>query len=90
MTKGTIVLRGARLEVRQDAEGYQFGILTADPGQARLLPAKHRARAWTSSSKARPSSHRIRRQGRQRALLRKRRTAPLPGRNHCRRGLRQP
>ena len=25
LTKGTIILRGAKLEVRQDAEGYQFG-----------------------------------------------------------------
>lgn len=33
MTKGTIVLRGGRLEVRQDADGYQFGVVTADPGQ---------------------------------------------------------
>ncbi|MGE0498989.1 MAG: lipopolysaccharide transport periplasmic protein LptA [Ramlibacter sp.] len=33
MTKGTIVIRGARVEVRQDAEGYQFGTVTAEPGQ---------------------------------------------------------
>lgn len=33
MTKGSIVLRGARLEVRQDAEGYQFGTVTAEAGQ---------------------------------------------------------
>lgn len=33
MTKGSIVLRGGRLEVRQDADGYQFGVVTADPGQ---------------------------------------------------------
>ena len=33
MTKGTIVLRGARLEVRQDAEGYQFGTVNAESGQ---------------------------------------------------------
>ena len=31
--KGTIAMRGARLEVRQDAAGNQFGILTAEPGQ---------------------------------------------------------
>jgi ABC-type multidrug transport system fused ATPase/permease subunit len=31
--KGTIAMRGARLEVRQDVQGNQFGILTADPGQ---------------------------------------------------------
>ncbi|WP_119966935.1 lipopolysaccharide transport periplasmic protein LptA [Simplicispira lacusdiani] len=33
MTKGSIVLRGGRLEVRQDADGYQFGVVTADAGQ---------------------------------------------------------
>ena len=33
MTKGSIVLRGARLEVRQDAEGYQFGTVTAEAGR---------------------------------------------------------
>ncbi|MCW5651393.1 MAG: lipopolysaccharide transport periplasmic protein LptA [Ramlibacter sp.] len=33
MTKGTIVIRGARVEVRQDADGYQFGTVTAEPGQ---------------------------------------------------------
>ena len=33
MTKGTIVLRGARLEVSQDADGYQTGVVTAEPGR---------------------------------------------------------
>jgi lipopolysaccharide export system protein LptA len=33
MTKGSIVLRGARLEVRQDADGYQAGVVTGDAGQ---------------------------------------------------------
>ena len=33
MTKGTIVLRGARLEVRQDADGYQTGVVTAEAGK---------------------------------------------------------
>lgn len=33
MTKGSIVLRGARLEVRQDADGYQSGVVTAEVGQ---------------------------------------------------------
>lgn len=32
-TKGTIVIRGARLEVRQDAEGFQFGTVVAEPGK---------------------------------------------------------
>lgn len=33
MTKGSIVLRGARLEVKQDADGYQTGVVTAEPGK---------------------------------------------------------
>jgi lipopolysaccharide export system protein LptA len=33
VTKGTIVIRGARVDVRQDAEGYQFGVVTAEPGK---------------------------------------------------------
>jgi lipopolysaccharide export system protein LptA len=32
-TKGTLILRGARLEVLQDPEGYQYGFLTAEPGK---------------------------------------------------------
>jgi lipopolysaccharide export system protein LptA len=33
LTKGTIVIRGTRVEVRQDPEGYQFGVVTAEPGK---------------------------------------------------------
>jgi lipopolysaccharide export system protein LptA len=33
VTKGTIVIRGARVEVRQDPEGYQYGVVTAEPGK---------------------------------------------------------
>src|SRR3954466_12942930 len=32
LTKGTILIRGARLEVRQDPDGFQYGIVTAEPG----------------------------------------------------------
>jgi lipopolysaccharide export system protein LptA len=32
-TKGTIVIRGARIDVRQDADGYQYGVVTAEPGK---------------------------------------------------------
>lgn len=31
MTKGTIVIRAAHIEVRQDADSYQFGIMTGTP-----------------------------------------------------------
>jgi lipopolysaccharide export system protein LptA len=33
VTKGTIVIRGARVEVHQDPEGYQYGVVTAAPGK---------------------------------------------------------
>lgn len=33
MTKGTILSRGERVDVRKDAQGYQFGVVTAAPGQ---------------------------------------------------------
>jgi lipopolysaccharide export system protein LptA len=33
LTKGTIVIRGARVDVKQDAEGYQYGVVTAEPGK---------------------------------------------------------
>jgi len=33
ITKGTIVIRGARVEVRQDPDGYQYGVVTAEPGK---------------------------------------------------------
>jgi len=40
MTKGTIVLRGARLDVRQDADGYQYGVVTAEAGQRAFFRQK--------------------------------------------------
>ncbi|HZY17239.1 MAG TPA: lipopolysaccharide transport periplasmic protein LptA [Ramlibacter sp.] len=33
LTKGTIIIRGARVDVRQDAEGFQYGVVTAEPGK---------------------------------------------------------
>lgn len=33
VTKGTIIIRGAKMTVRQDPEGYQFGVVTAEPGK---------------------------------------------------------
>src|SRR5215218_7862015 len=33
VTKGTIVIRGARIDVKQDAEGYQYGVVTSEPGK---------------------------------------------------------
>ena len=33
LTRGTIVIKGARIEVRQDPQGYQQGVVTAAEGQ---------------------------------------------------------
>ena len=40
MTKGTIVLRGTQLDVRQDAEGYQYGVIVAEPGKRAFFRQK--------------------------------------------------
>jgi lipopolysaccharide export system protein LptA len=40
ITKGTIVIRGARVEVRQDAQGNQFGTVTAEPGKLAFFRQK--------------------------------------------------
>ena len=40
MTKGSIVLRGAQLDVRQDAEGYQYGVIVAEPGKRAFFRQK--------------------------------------------------
>jgi lipopolysaccharide export system protein LptA len=43
VTKGTILMRGARLDVRQDASGQQFGTLTAESGQRAFFRQKREA-----------------------------------------------
>lgn len=40
LTKGTIVIRGGQLEARQDADGYQFGLVTAEPGKLAFFRQK--------------------------------------------------
>lgn len=40
VTKGTIVMRGARLEVRQDAAGNQSGTMFAEPGKRAFFRQK--------------------------------------------------
>ena len=40
MTKGSIVLRGTQLDVRQDAEGYQYGVIVAEPGKRAFFRQK--------------------------------------------------
>lgn len=40
LTKGTIIIRGARVDVRQDPEGYQFGVAIAEPGKRAFFRQK--------------------------------------------------
>lgn len=40
LTKGTMVLRGARLDVRQDPDGFQHGVVTAEPGKRAFFRQK--------------------------------------------------
>ena len=56
VTKGTIIIRGARIDVRQDPEGYQYGVVTAAPGKLAYFKQKRDAPAATSGSRARPKS----------------------------------
>ena len=40
VTKGTIVIRGARVTVKQDPEGFQFGTVVAEPGKRAFFRQK--------------------------------------------------
>ncbi len=40
LTKGTILIRGARVEVRQDTEGNQYGQVTAESGRSAFFRQK--------------------------------------------------
>ncbi len=40
LTKGTILIRGAKVEVRQDPQGNQFGVVTAAPGKRAFFRQK--------------------------------------------------
>lgn len=40
LTKGSIVIRGGVVAVRQDAQGYQFGVVTAEAGQLAFFRQK--------------------------------------------------
>lgn len=40
LTKGSIILRGGKIEVRQDAQGNQFGVVSAEPGQLAFFRQK--------------------------------------------------
>ena len=40
LTKGTIVIRGGKLDVRQDPQGFQYGVVTAEPGKLAFFRQK--------------------------------------------------
>jgi lipopolysaccharide export system protein LptA len=40
LTKGTILIRGAKIDVRQDADGNQFGVVIAEPGKLAFFRQK--------------------------------------------------
>ncbi|WCM93579.1 lipopolysaccharide transport periplasmic protein LptA [Acidovorax sp. NCPPB 2350] len=40
VTKGTIVLRGTRLDVRTDPDGFQYGTMVAEPGKRAFFRQK--------------------------------------------------
>ena len=43
VNKGTIIIRGDRIDVRQDPEGYQYGMVTAAPGKLAYYKQKRDA-----------------------------------------------
>lgn len=43
LTKGTIQIRGSQLEVRQDPDGYQFGLVTGAPDKPAFFRQKREA-----------------------------------------------
>lgn len=40
LTKGTIQMRGGKIEVRQDPQGYQYGVISAEPGKLAFFRQK--------------------------------------------------
>lgn len=40
LNKGSIQIRGERVEVRQDAQGFQYGVVTAEPGKRAFFRQK--------------------------------------------------
>ncbi len=63
LTKGTIVIRGARVDVRQDPEGYQYGTVTAEAGKLAFYRQKREGvdefieeKAKRSNTTARPTA----------------------------------
>jgi lipopolysaccharide export system protein LptA len=44
LTKGTMLIRGARMDIRQDNDGNQFGIVTSEPGKRAFFRQKRDTR----------------------------------------------
>jgi lipopolysaccharide export system protein LptA len=40
LTKGTMVMRGTRIEIREDADGYQFGVAFPEPNKRAFFRQK--------------------------------------------------
>jgi len=40
LTKGSILIRGGKIDVHQDSEGYQYGTVTAEPGKPAFFRQK--------------------------------------------------
>jgi lipopolysaccharide export system protein LptA len=40
MTRGTMVMRGSRIEMREDIDGYQFGVIFPEPNQRAFFRQK--------------------------------------------------
>jgi lipopolysaccharide export system protein LptA len=40
LTRGTMVMRGARIEIRQDADGYQAGVILPEPNKRAFFRQK--------------------------------------------------
>lgn len=40
LTKGTILIRGGKIDVRQDPQGHQYGVVTAEPGKVAFFRQK--------------------------------------------------
>jgi len=45
LTKGTMLIRGAQMDIRQDADGNQFGVVKAEPGKLAFFRQKRDTRA---------------------------------------------
>lgn len=48
VTKGSIVMRGAQLDVRQDPAGNQFGVMKAEPGKLAFFRQKRETQPGTT------------------------------------------